>query len=119
MYSEMSGPRDAPWGLAVGEGPALWRRFMAELRESHLGEPVPLRRGPTVREELRILGMRALGVHASTMLEAVSLMIQHGRSARDLAELLHPHPAVTEGLQAHSAVAAGGDETAAPRGRCS
>lgn len=50
-------------------------------------------------DELRILGMRALGVHASTMLEAVSLMIQHGRSARDLAELLHPHPAVTEGLQ--------------------
>jgi dihydrolipoamide dehydrogenase len=50
-------------------------------------------------DELRILGMRALGVHASTMLEAVSLMIQHGSSARDLAELLHPHPAVTEGLQ--------------------
>lgn len=50
-------------------------------------------------EELRILGMRALGVHASTMLEAISLMIQHSRSARDLAELLHPHPAVTEGLQ--------------------
>ncbi|MCA9655395.1 MAG: NAD(P)/FAD-dependent oxidoreductase [Myxococcales bacterium] len=50
-------------------------------------------------EELRILGMRALGVHSSTMLEAISLMIQHSRSARDLAELLHPHPAVTEGLQ--------------------
>lgn len=50
-------------------------------------------------DELRILGMRALGVHASTMLEAISLMIQHSRSARDLAELLHPHPAVTEGLQ--------------------
>lgn len=50
-------------------------------------------------DELRILGMRALGVHASTMLEAISLMIQHSRSVRDLAELLHPHPAVTEGLQ--------------------
>jgi dihydrolipoamide dehydrogenase len=50
-------------------------------------------------DELRILGMRALGVHSSTMLEAISLMIQHSRSARDLAELLHPHPAVTEGLQ--------------------
>ncbi|MCA9705405.1 MAG: NAD(P)/FAD-dependent oxidoreductase [Myxococcales bacterium] len=50
-------------------------------------------------DDLRILGMRALGVHASTMLEAISLMIQHSRSARDLAELLHPHPAVTEGLQ--------------------
>jgi len=50
-------------------------------------------------EQMQILGMRALGVHASTMLESISLMIQHSRSARDLAELLHPHPAVTEGLQ--------------------
>lgn len=50
-------------------------------------------------EDMQILGMRALGVHASTALEAVSFMIQHGRSARELAELLHPHPAVTEGLQ--------------------
>jgi len=50
-------------------------------------------------DEMRILGMRALGAHASTMIEGVSLMIQHGRSIRELAELLHPHPAVTEGLQ--------------------
>ncbi len=50
-------------------------------------------------DEMRILGMRALGVHASTTIEAVSLMMQSGRSARELAELLHPHPAVTEGLQ--------------------
>jgi dihydrolipoamide dehydrogenase len=50
-------------------------------------------------DEMRILGMRALGTHASTSLEAVSLMIQYGRSARELAELIHPHPAITEGLQ--------------------
>ena len=50
-------------------------------------------------DEMKILGMRSLGVHASTTLEAVSLMIQHGRSARELAELYHPHPAITEGLQ--------------------
>lgn len=50
-------------------------------------------------EAMTILGMRALGVHASTTLEAVSLMIQHQRSARELAELYHPHPAITEGLQ--------------------
>ena len=50
-------------------------------------------------DDMRILGMRALGVHASTTLEAVSFMIQYDRSARELAELLHPHPAVTEGLQ--------------------
>ncbi len=50
-------------------------------------------------EEMRILGMRALGVHASTTIEGVSLMMQSNRSVRELAELLHPHPAVTEGLQ--------------------
>ncbi len=50
-------------------------------------------------DELRILGIRVLGVHASTSIETVSLMIRQGRSVRDLAELLHPHPAVTEGLQ--------------------
>lgn len=50
-------------------------------------------------DEMRILGMRALGVHASTTIEAVSLLMMRGASARDLAELPHPHPAVTEGLQ--------------------
>ena len=50
-------------------------------------------------EDMRILGMRVLGVHASTSIEAVSLMMKHDRSVCDLAELLHPHPAVTEGVQ--------------------
>lgn len=50
-------------------------------------------------EDMKILGMRALGAHASTSLEAVALMIQQGISARALAELFHPHPAITEGLQ--------------------
>jgi len=50
-------------------------------------------------DEMRILGMRCLGAHASTTIEVVSLMIQQNRSAKDLAELIHPHPAITEGLQ--------------------
>lgn len=50
-------------------------------------------------DAMRILGVRALGVHASSTIDAVSLMIHQGRSAMDLAELMHPHPAVTEGLQ--------------------
>jgi dihydrolipoamide dehydrogenase len=50
-------------------------------------------------DEMRILGVRALGVHASTTLEAISLMMRQEASARELAELLHPHPAITEGLQ--------------------
>ncbi len=50
-------------------------------------------------DDMRILGMRALGVHASTTIESVSLMMRASSSVRELAELLHPHPAVTEGLQ--------------------
>jgi len=50
-------------------------------------------------DEMRILGMRALGAHASTSIEACSLMIRQGRPVRELAELMHPHPAVTEALQ--------------------
>lgn len=50
-------------------------------------------------EEMRILGMRALGVHASTAIEVIALMMQNGHSASLLAELPHPHPAVTESLQ--------------------
>ena len=50
-------------------------------------------------EEMHLLGMRALGAHASTSIETVSLMIRQQRTVRDLAELLHPHPAVTEALQ--------------------
>lgn len=33
-------------------GPALWERFMAELRSAHLGIP-PAHDGPTVREQLQ------------------------------------------------------------------
>ena len=54
---------------------------------------------PFEDEDVRILGMRVLGAHASTTIEAVSLMMKQDRSVCDLAELLHPHPAVTEGGQ--------------------
>ncbi|MCB0323802.1 MAG: NAD(P)/FAD-dependent oxidoreductase [Bdellovibrionales bacterium] len=53
----------------------------------------------TDEEPHLMLGMRALGVHASTMIEAASLVIQLQRPAADLGELMHPHPAVTEALQ--------------------
>ena len=50
-------------------------------------------------DELRLLGIRAMGAHASTSIEACALLIHQGRSVRDLAEMLHPHPSVTEALQ--------------------
>ncbi len=45
------------------------------------------------------VGMRALGEHASTSIEAVALMINLGCPVGALAEVLHPHPSITEGLQ--------------------
>lgn len=50
-------------------------------------------------EEMRILGMRAVGEHASSAIEAVALMIKLGIPVRELADLVHPHPSITEGVQ--------------------
>jgi dihydrolipoamide dehydrogenase len=50
-------------------------------------------------DEMKILGMRVCGSHASSTIQAVSLMIAFNRSIRDLVELIHPHPSITEGVQ--------------------
>ena len=49
--------------------------------------------------DMKILGMRALGVHASTTIEAIALAIAHGINVRDFGELVHPHPSITEAVQ--------------------
>lgn len=49
--------------------------------------------------DMRVLGMRAVGEHASSAIEAVALMMQLGTPIRALAELVHPHPSITEGVQ--------------------
>jgi dihydrolipoamide dehydrogenase len=43
--------------------------------------------------------MRAVGEHASSAIEAVSLMIKLGIPVHELANLIHPHPSITEGVQ--------------------
>ncbi|MFN8390543.1 MAG: NAD(P)/FAD-dependent oxidoreductase [Bdellovibrionota bacterium] len=53
----------------------------------------------TDTDDLQVLGMRALGAQASTVIEAASLMMQQKIGIRALSELLHPHPAITELLQ--------------------
>lgn len=50
-------------------------------------------------DEMRVLGMRAVGEHASSAIEAVALMMRLGTPIRELAELIHPHPSITEGVQ--------------------
>lgn len=50
-------------------------------------------------EEMRILGMRVVGEHASSAIQAVALLISMGKGIEELAELIHPHPSITEGIQ--------------------
>lgn len=50
-------------------------------------------------DEMRVLGMRALGEHASSAIQAVSLLMSLDKGIEHLAEMIHPHPAIVEGIQ--------------------
>jgi dihydrolipoamide dehydrogenase len=50
-------------------------------------------------DEMKILGMRAIGEHASSAVQAVALLIKQDRGIEELAELVHPHPSIIEGIQ--------------------
>ena len=50
-------------------------------------------------EEMKILGMRAIGEHASSAIQAVALLIKMDKGIDELAELIHPHPSIIEGIQ--------------------
>jgi dihydrolipoamide dehydrogenase len=50
-------------------------------------------------DAMRVLGMRAVGEHASSAIQAVALMMRLGTPVRELACLVHPHPSITEGVQ--------------------
>ncbi len=48
---------------------------------------------------MKILGMRVVGEHASSAIEAVALLIYMNKGVEELAELIHPHPSIIEGIQ--------------------
>lgn len=50
-------------------------------------------------EEMRILGMRAIGEHASSAIQAIGLLIKMNHPIEVLADLVHPHPSIIEGIQ--------------------
>eukprot|EP01137_Pigoraptor_chileana_P018261 Opistho-2@77476 len=50
-------------------------------------------------EEMRLLGMRAVGDDSSAVIQTASMLITEGKSISHLARLLHPHPAITEAVQ--------------------
>ncbi|HEY8401630.1 MAG TPA: pyridine nucleotide-disulfide oxidoreductase, partial [Cytophagaceae bacterium] len=50
-------------------------------------------------DEMKILGMRAVGEHASSAIQAVALLISMDKGIEELSELIHPHPSIIEGIQ--------------------
>jgi dihydrolipoamide dehydrogenase len=50
-------------------------------------------------KEMKILGMRAVGEHASSAIQAVGLLIKMDAGIEVLSELVHPHPSIVEGIQ--------------------
>jgi len=50
-------------------------------------------------EEMKVLGMRVIGEQASSAIQAVALLISMNKGIEELAECVHPHPSITEGIQ--------------------
>jgi dihydrolipoamide dehydrogenase len=50
-------------------------------------------------EHMKILGMKVVGNHASSAIQAVALLISMNKGIEELAECVHPHPSITEGIQ--------------------
>lgn len=50
-------------------------------------------------DEMRVLGMRAVGEHASSAIQAVSLLMYMNKGIDELAHMIHPHPSIVEGIQ--------------------
>ena len=50
-------------------------------------------------KDMKILGMRAVGEHASSAIQGVGLLIKMNQNIHELAEMVHPHPSIIEGVQ--------------------
>jgi dihydrolipoamide dehydrogenase len=50
-------------------------------------------------ERMKILGLKIIGNHASSAMQAVALLISMDKGIEEIAECVHPHPSITEGIQ--------------------
>lgn len=50
-------------------------------------------------DSMKILGMKVVGNHASSAIQAVAVLISMNKGIEELAECVHPHPSITEGIQ--------------------
>jgi dihydrolipoamide dehydrogenase len=50
-------------------------------------------------DEMRLLGMRIVGEQSSSAIQAAALLISMNKGISAIAELIHPHPSIPEGMQ--------------------
>jgi dihydrolipoamide dehydrogenase len=50
-------------------------------------------------DRMKILGMKVVGNNASSAIQAVAVLISMDKGIEELAECVHPHPSITEGIQ--------------------
>ncbi|KAA3652219.1 MAG: NAD(P)/FAD-dependent oxidoreductase [Bacteroidetes bacterium] len=50
-------------------------------------------------DEMKVLGMRAVGEHASSAIQAMALLIYMDKGIDEIAHMIHPHPSIVEGIQ--------------------
>jgi dihydrolipoamide dehydrogenase len=50
-------------------------------------------------DEMKVLGMRAIGEHASSAIQALSLLVYMNKGILELSTMVYPHPSIIEGIQ--------------------
>ena len=50
-------------------------------------------------EEMKIIGLRVVGEHSSSAIQAIALLISMDKGIDEIAECVHPHPSIPEGIQ--------------------
>jgi dihydrolipoamide dehydrogenase len=53
----------------------------------------------TKSDPMKILGLKIIGNNASSAIQAIALLISMDKGIEELAECVHPHPSITEGIQ--------------------
>jgi len=50
-------------------------------------------------DDMKVLGMRAVGPHASAAIQTIALLMYMNKGIDELAHMIHPHPSIVEGVQ--------------------
>jgi dihydrolipoamide dehydrogenase len=92
----------------AGAQPHVYKLRLGRIgRAITLGETFGLAKMVCERPGGRVLGFQAIAPHASELVAEVGLAIKQGLTAGDIAEVIHPHPTLSEIVWEASSGAAG------------